>query len=142
MKQFFSKHVIAFGFLIFVVFNGLQGQVEMQIMGGKAHGDRRQQPALRYGIGLNNLIFQRVGLYYTYEFRRPSMPFETTTFTKNYTRDLLGFSYQINPHFTTYGGVGAFHDGLLDRLTTAGLRKEIGIQWSTNNFLQNSSVFV
>lgn len=119
-----------------------KAQIEVQAFVGKAHSDRRQLPALRYGIGLNNVLFDRVGFYYTYEFRRPNMPFETTTYPDNYTRDLMGVNVKIDPNFSVYGGLGMFEQGLAKKLTFDGLRKEIGVQYSTNNVLYNTNMFV
>ncbi len=119
-----------------------KAQIEVQAFVGKAHSDSRQRPALRFGMGVNNLLFDRLGLYYTYEFRRPEMPFETGTYTDIYTRDLLGGTIKIDPNFSLYGGLGAFEKGLFKNFNKTNLRKEIGIQFSTNNVLYNTNVFV
>lgn len=119
-----------------------KAQIEVQAFVGKAHSDSRQRPALRFGMGVNNLLFDRLGLYYTYEFRRPEMPFETGTYTDIYTRDLLGGTIKIDPNFSLYGGLGAFEKGLFKNFNKSNLRKEIGIQFSTNNVLYNTNVFV
>lgn len=119
-----------------------KAQIEVQAFVGKAHSDSRQRPALRFGMGVNNLLFDRLGLYYTYEFRRPEMPFETGTYTDIYTRDLIGGTIKIDPNFSLYGGLGAFEKGLFKNFNKTNLRKEIGIQFSTNNVLYNTNVFV
>lgn len=117
-------------------------QIEVQAFVGKAHSDVNQLPALRYGVGLNNVLWDRVGFYYTYEFRRPDMPFENSTYTDSYTRDVLGGTIKIDPNFSVYGGLGMFQQGLVDNFTFKGLRKEVGVQYSTNNVLYNTNMFV
>ncbi len=117
-------------------------QIEVQAFVGKAHSDSRQRPALRGGIGFNNVLFDRIGFYYTYEFRRPEMPFETGTYTDIYTRDLIGGIVKIDPNFSVYGGLGAFEKGLFKDFSKNNLRKEIGLQYSTNNILYNTNMFV
>lgn len=92
-------------------------------------------PALRLGIGFNQLFWQRVGFYYTYEFRSDFMPFETTPYAHDdYKQDLLGLNYCVNSKWTVYGGLGLNQEGgLLNNTKTAGLRKEIGLLYNTPN---------
>lgn len=135
--------IVLFSLLMcFSAMKQAKAQIEVQAFVGKAHSDSRQRPALRFGMGVNNLLFDRLGLYYTYEFRRPEMPFETGTYTDIYTRDLIGGTIKIDPNFSLYGGLGAFEKGLFKNFNKSNLRKEIGIQFSTNNVLYNTNVFV
>ena len=117
-------------------------QLEVQAFGGKAHSDASGKPALRFGMGINNVLWDRVGFYYTYELRRPEMPFETGTYTDIYTRDLIGGIIKLDPNFSVYGGLGAFEKGLFNNFSKTNLRKEIGIQFGTNNVLYNTNVFI
>jgi hypothetical protein len=117
-------------------------QIEVQAFVGKAHSDRNHLPALRYGVGLNNVLWDRVGFYYTYELRRTNMPFENQSYSDKYTRDIMGGIIKINPNFSVYGGLGMFKEGLTDKLSVKGLRKEIGVQYGTNNILYNTNIFV
>ena len=119
-----------------------KAQIEVQAFVGKAHSDVNHLPALRYGVGVNNVLWDRVGFYYSYEFRRPNMPFETNTYTDSYTRDVMGGIIKLNPNFSVYGGLGMFQQGLAKELTFKGLRKEVGVQYSTNNVLYNTNMFV
>lgn len=121
-----------------------KAQIEVQAFVGKAHSDVNHLPALRYGVGVNNVLWDRVGFYYSYEFRRPDMPFENGTYTDSYTRDIAGGIIKINPNLSVYGGVGAFQpSGLLAKdFDFSLLRKEIGLQYGTNNVLHNTNVFV
>ncbi len=117
-------------------------QIEVQAFVGKAHPDVNQMPALRYGVGLNNVLWDRVGFYYTYEFRRPEMPFENQTYSDKYTRDIMGGIIKINANVSVYGGLGMFKKGLTDEFVSKGLRKEIGVQYGTNNVLYNTNMFM
>ncbi len=119
-------------------------QIEVQAFVGKAHSDVNQLPALRYGVGLNNVLWDRVGFYYTYELRRPNMPFENQSYSDKYTRDIMGGIIKINPNLSVYGGIGAIQTGGLfsKDLDFSLLRKEVGVQYGTNNILHNTNVFV
>ena len=144
MKNRAFTHVRIFLLLMllgFTITKQANAQIEMQAFVGKAHSDASKMPALRFGVGLNNILWDRVGLYYTYEFRRPDMPFETSTYSGNYTRDILGGIVKINPVLSVYGGLGLSQKGITDNLTFQGLRNEVGLQFSTNNILYNINVF-
>ena len=140
----FNRYKIVL-FSLLLGFGSIQkatAQLEIQAFGGKAHSDASGKPALRFGMGVNNVLWDRVGFYYTYELRRPEMPFENGTYTDSYTRDIAGGIIKIDPNFSIYGGLGMFQQGLIENLSFRGLRKEVGVQYSTNNVLYNTNMFV
>jgi len=107
---------------------------------GKAFADKNGASAIRMGVGFNQLVKDRWGFYYTYEYRSNVMFFENTTYGKNeYRRDLMGMTCKVHPNFTVYGGVGMFMDGIFNGqfeskgggipyiIKPQGLRKEIGV---------------
>ena len=109
-------------------------------MVGKAFADKNGASAIRMGVGFNQLVKDRWGFYYTYEYRSNVMFFENTTYDKNeYRQDLMGITCKVHPNFTVYGGVGMFMDGIFNGqlqskgggipyiIKPQGLRKEIGI---------------
>ena len=139
----FNRYKI-FVFSLLLCFGAMKqasAQIEVQAYVGKAHSDRNRLPALRYGVGFNNVLWNRVGFYYTTELRRPEMPFENGTYTDSYTRDILGGTIKIDPHFSVYGGLGMFQQGLTTDFKLKGVRKEVGVQYSTNNVLYNTNMF-
>jgi hypothetical protein len=140
---FHGYRIFVFSLLLcFGAMNQASAQIEVQAFVGKAHSDRNRLPALRYGVGLNNVLWNRVGFYYTYELRRPEMPFENGTYTDSYTRDVLGGTIKIDPNFSVYGGLGMFQQGFTQDFKFKGIRKEVGVQYSTNNVLYNTNMFV
>lgn len=113
---------------------------------GKAFADKNGASAIRLGLGFNQLYKNRLGLYYTYEYRSNVMFFENTPYNKNeYGRDLMGITCKVHPNFTVYGGVGMFMDGILKgQLQSKGggipwfvkpvsLRKEIGVTYHSQD---------
>ena len=52
------------------------------------------------------------------------------------------FGYRCSLKFTVTVASTPFQQGLVDNLTFKGLRKEVGVQYSTNNVLYNTNMFV
>jgi len=83
--------------------------------------------APRLQVNANNVVKDRVGFYYTLEFR-PGIQFIEDG-TSYYFRDLLGSHIAINENFGINLGVGMFRKGLLGKRENGRLRKEIGISY-------------
>ncbi len=83
--------------------------------------------APRLQVNANNVVKDRVGFYYTLEFR-PGIQFIEDG-TSYYLRDLVGSHIAINENFGINLGVGMFRKGLLGKREEGRLRKEIGITY-------------
>jgi hypothetical protein len=82
--------------------------------------------ALRGNVGFHNVIFNRVGLYYTLE-----VGLQKDDGTKRYMRDIVGPIFKLTDFISLYGGVGFSTNGLLENnFDLYGLRKEVGIQFN------------
>jgi hypothetical protein len=83
--------------------------------------------APRLQVNANNIIQDRVGFYYTLEYRG-GISFQEDG-TSYYFRDLLGSHIAINENFGINLGVGMFRKGLLGKRENGRLRKEIGLSY-------------
>lgn len=90
--------------------------------------------APRLVLGVNQLIKNRVGFYYTLEYRG-GIHFEEDN-THFYFRDLFGVSLQINEQFSIHGGAGLLRKGLLLGASRVDprLRKEIAIKYKLKQY--------
>lgn len=83
--------------------------------------------APRLQVNANNVIKERVGFYYTLEYRGGiQFKEDNTTF---YFRDILGTHIAINEQFGVNLGVGMFRKGIFGSREEGRLRKEIGISY-------------
>ena len=101
---------------------------------GMVFQHREKFSAPRLAFGVNQLIKNRVGFYYTLEYRG-GIQFEEDN-TNFYFRDLFGTSFQINEQFSIHGGAGLLRKGLLLGATRVDprLRKEIAIKYKLKQY--------
>jgi len=88
--------------------------------------------APRLQVNANNVIKERVGFYYTLEYRGGIQFIEDNT--TYYFRDLLGTHIAINENFGVNLGVGMFRKGLLGKREDGRLRKELGISYQLSEY--------
>lgn len=86
----------------------------------------------RLQVNANNIVKDRVGFYYTLEYR-PGIEFIEDG-TSYYFRDLLGSHIAINEQFGINLGVGMFRKGLLGKREDGRLRKELGITYQLQGY--------
>jgi hypothetical protein len=123
-------------------------QLQLQPSIGKVfHTKGSGLTATRYSLAINNVFYDRIGFYYSYENRGAIMPFDNNTYTEDqsYKKDLLGVNVKIIPSLTFYGAMGAFENGIFSNqfnskgsgipwiVKPVGLRKEIGLQYNHIN---------
>ena len=123
-------------------------QLQLQPSMGKVfHTKGAGLTASRYSLAVNNVLYDRIGFYYSYENRGAIMPFDNNSYTEaeSYQKDLLGINVKIVPALTFYGGMGAFENGIFSNQFNAkgsgipwivkpvGLRKEMGLQYNHIN---------
>ncbi|MFZ9632156.1 MAG: hypothetical protein ACO3AQ_08990 [Bacteroidia bacterium] len=140
----FSQRIITLVIFLQFLTNGYS-QLQIQPSAGKAfHMGKSGYTALRYSVAINNIFYDRIGFYFSYENRTANMPFDNHTYTdaEFYSRDLLGINYKIKPELTIYGGLGAFQNGIFSHqfqskgggipwiVKPVGIRKEIGLQYN------------
>ena len=125
-----------------------KAQLQLQPSFGKVfHTKGEGLTAARYSLAINNVFYDRIGFYYSYENRGAIMPFDNNSYTESqsYKKDLLGINVKLIPCLTIYGAMGAFQDGIFSNQFNAkgsgipwivkpvGLRKEIGLQYNHIN---------
>ena len=125
-----------------------KAQLQLQPSFGKVfHTKGEGLTAARYSLAINNVFYDRIGFYYSYENRGAIMPFDNNTYTEaqSYKKDLLGVNVKIVPSLTFYGAMGAFQNGIFSNqfnskgsgipwiVKPVGLRKEIGLQYNHIN---------
>lgn len=125
-----------------------KAQLQIQPSVGKVfHTKGEGLTAARYSLAINNVFYDRIGFYYSYENRGAIMPFDNNTYTEaqSYKKDLLGVNVKIVPSLTFYGAMGAFQNGIFSNqfnskgsgipwiVKPVGLRKEIGLQYNHIN---------
>ena len=123
-------------------------QLQLQPSVGKVfHTKGEGLTAARYSLAINNVFYDRIGFYYSYENRGAIMPFDNNTYTEaqSYKKDLLGDTVKIVPSLTFYGAMGAFQNGIFSNqfnskgsgipwiVKPVGLRKEMGLQYNHIN---------
>ena len=123
-------------------------QLQLQPSMGKVfHMKGSGLTASRYSLAINNVFYNRIGFYYSFENRGMNMPFDNHTYTEaqSYKKDLLGVNVKIVPCLTFYGAMGAFQNGIFSNqfnskgsgipwiVKPVGLRKEIGLQYNHSN---------
>lgn len=95
--------------------------------------------APRISIAANNVIKERIGFYYSLEYRG-GIQFQEDQ-TTYYFRDLLGGTVRLNESFSLYAGVGMFRKGLLFGERENGrLRKEIGMNYQLIKYKFNIDI--
>lgn len=134
--------------LAFLWISSSSAQLQLQPSMGKVFYMRGSgNTASRYSLAINNVFYDRIGFYYSFENRGMNMPFDNHTYTEaqSYKRDLLGINVKIIPCLTFYGAMGAFQQGIFSNqfnskgsgvpwlVKPVGLRKEIGIQYNHSN---------
>ena len=125
-----------------------KAQLQLQPSFGKVfHTKGEGLTAARYSLAVNNVLYDRIGFYYTFENRGAIMPFDNNSYaeSQSYKKDLLGINVKLIPCLTIYGAMGAFQDGIFSNQFNAkgsgipwivkpvGLRKEIGLQYNHIN---------
>ena len=138
-------------FLTLISFFWIQSsnaQLQLQPSFGKVfHTKGEGLTAARYSLAVNNVLYDRIGFYYTFENRGAIMPFDNNSYaeSQSYKKDLLGVNVKLIPCLTIYGALGAFQDGIFSNQFNAkgsgipwivkpvGLRKEIGLQYNHIN---------
>lgn len=119
-------------------------QLQLQPSFGKVFHIRGEGlTAARYSLAINNVLYDRIGFYYTFENRGAIMPFDNHSYTEVefYQKDLLGINVKIIPNLTFYGAMGAFQQGIFSNqfnskgsvVKPVGLRKEVGLQYNHIN---------
>jgi hypothetical protein len=128
-----------FTLVFLLIANYVVGQVQIVPKLGYVFQHREGFGAPRLSLAANNLIKERVGFYYSLEYRG-GIQFQEDQ-TSFYFRDLLGGTVRINESFSVYGGVGMFRKGLLfgDRVDGR-LRKEVGINYQLIKYKINIDI--
>ena len=138
-------------FLTLISFFWIQSsnaQLQLQPSFGKVfHTKGEGLTAARYSLAINNVFYDRIGFYYSFENRGAIMPFDNNSYaeSQSYKKDLLGVNVKIVPSLTFYGAMGAFQNGIFSNqfqskgggipwiVKPVGLRKEIGLQYNHVN---------
>lgn len=126
--------------LVFMLFsNFVVGQIQIVPKLGYVFQHREDFGAPRISLAANNLIKERVGFYYSLEYRG-GIQFQEDQ-TNFYFRDLLGGTIRINESFSVYAGVGMFRKGwLLGNRVDGRLRKEIGMNYQLAKYKFNIDI--
>ena len=134
--------------IAFLWMSSASAQLQLQPSVGKVfHMRGSGLTASRYSLAINNVFYDRIGFYYSFENRGMNMPFDNHTYTEaqSYKKDLLGINVKIIPCLTFYGAMGAFQNGIFSNqfqskgggipwiVKPVGLRKEIGLQYNHSN---------
>ena len=134
--------------IAFLWMSSSNAQLQLQPSVGKVfHMNGSGLTASRYSLAINNVFYDRIGFYYSFENRGMNMPFDNHTYTEaqSYKKDLLGINVKIIPCLTFYGALGAFQNGIFSNqfnskgsgipwiVKPVGLRKEIGLQYNHSN---------
>ena len=134
--------------IAFLWMSSSNAQLQLQPSVGKVfHMKGSGLTASRYTLAINNVFYDRIGFYYSFENRGKNMPFDNHTYTEaqSYKKDLLGINVKIIPCLTFYGALGAFQNGIFSNqfnskgsgipwiVKPVGLRKEIGLQYNHSN---------
>jgi len=121
-----KKTILTLAFLL--SFKIAVSQIQIVPKLGYVFQHREDFGAPRLSLAANNLIKERVGFYYSLEYRG-GIQFQEDQ-TNFYFRDLLGGTVRVNESFSFYAGVGMFRKGwLLGNRENGRLRKEIGINY-------------
>lgn len=101
---------------------------------GKIISDEYQETAVRYSVGIDQLIKNKFGFYATLEKKGGYMPFISNTYNNEFKRHILGLQYDYNKHWGFYGGLGV---NLINPFQKDGnfitSRKELGIAYKFSN---------
>lgn len=135
MKVQKFSHVIVF-LMAILSFQTAKSQVQIVPKLGYVFQHREEFGAPRISLAANNVFKQRVGFYYSIEYRG-GIQFQEDQ-TTYYFRDILGGTIRFNESFSVYGGVGMFRKGWLfgDRVDGR-LRKELGINYQLQKYKIN-----
>ena len=138
MKNYKYSQLFIFLFA-FVLIGSVKSQIQVVPKLGYVFQHREDFGAPRVSVAVNNLIKDRVGFYYTVEYRG-GIQFQEDQ-TSYYFRDLLGGTIRINESFSVYSGVGMFRKGwLLGDRENGRLRKEIGINYQLQKYKVNIDI--
>lgn len=132
MKNIF-KHFFCFVITIHLC-RIAYAQPIMECSFGKIIADEQKETAVRYSLGITQIIKNKLGFYATLEKKGGYMPFTSNTYNNEFKRHILGVQYDYNNHWGLYGGLGVNLINPFQRdVNFITSRKELGIAYKFSN---------